>query len=265
MKILGIVNITEDSFSDGGKYLSADAAIAHAHMLARDADILDLGAASSNPDAKAVAPDVEIARLAPVVAALKQEGCAISIDSFAVDVQRWALAQDIDYLNDIHGFPDATLYPELAASPARLIVMHAVQEQGKATRVAVPPAEILTRIQRFFEVRFAALTKAGVAQDRLILDPGMGFFLGSDPQTSFAVLRAVAELKRRFGVPVLVSVSRKSFLRKITGRAPDVSGPGSLAAELFAALQGADFIRTHDPAALKDGLAVQARLHGNSP
>src|ERR1700761_5641756 len=101
MKILGIVNITEDSFSDGGKYLTADAAIAHARALAKDADILDLGAASSNPDAKPVSPTVEIERLTPVVAALKAEGRAISIDSFSTEVQRWALSQQVEYLNDI--------------------------------------------------------------------------------------------------------------------------------------------------------------------
>jgi dihydropteroate synthase type 2 len=265
MKLLGIVNITEDSFSDGGKYLDADAALAHARALAKDADILDLGAASSNPDAKAVPPEAEIARLAPVVAALKQDGAQISIDTFSTQVQRWALTQQVDYLNDIQGFADEAFYPELAASPARLIVMHSVQGRGQATRIDVPPAGILPRIHRFFEQRFAALTKAGVAQDRLILDPGMGFFLGTDAETSFTVLRAIPELKAAFGVPLLVSVSRKSFLRKITGRAPGDTGSASLAAEIFAALQGADMIRTHEPAAVKDGLAVWRRLAGNKP
>jgi dihydropteroate synthase type 2 len=265
MKILGIVNITEDSFSDGGKYLAADAALAHARALAKDADIIDIGAASSNPDAKPVTPETEIARLAPVVAALKKDGAFISIDSFSTQVQRWALAQGVDYLNDIQGFADEAFYPELAATRAKLIVMHSVQGRGQATRVDVPPDEILPRIHRFFETRFAALAKAGIAQDRLILDPGMGFFLGSDPQTSFTVLRALNELKAAFGRPVLVSVSRKSFLRKFAGRAPGEAASASLAAEIFAALQGAALIRTHDPAALKDGLAVWHALAGNKP
>lgn len=265
MKILGILNITEDSFSDGGKYLEPQAALAHARELAKDADILDIGAASSNPDSAGVAPEIEIARLADIVPVLQQERVALSIDTFSAEVQRWALRQNVEYLNDIHGFPDSALYPELAASSARLIVMHSVQEQGKATRVDVPPSEILDRIRRFFDARLAALAKSGVARDRLILDPGMGFFLGTDPETSFTVLRALSALKSEFGLPVLVSVSRKSFLRKITGRPAAEAGPASLAAELFAALNGADLIRTHDPKALKDALAVWPVLAGNKP
>jgi dihydropteroate synthase type 2 len=265
MQILGILNITEDSFSDGGKYLEPSAALAHARALAKDADVLDIGAASSNPDAAGVPPDVEIARLESVVPQLQREKVALSIDTYAIDVQRWALRQNVEYLNDIHGFPDASLYSDLAASSAKLIVMHSVQEWGKATRVDIPPSEILERIRRFFDTRLAALTKAGVARGRLILDPGMGFFLGTNPETSFTVLRALPGLKAEFGLPLLVSVSRKSFLRKITARPPAESGPASLAAELFAALNGADLIRTHDPKALKDALAVWPVLAGNKP
>src|SRR5471030_1858267 len=126
MKILGILNITSDSFSDGGKYLAPGAAIFHAQAIAQSgADIIDIGAASSHPDAQAVAPDVEIARLAAVIPVLKERGLSLSIDSFSAEVQRWSLEQGIDYLNDIHGFPDRALYPALAASQARLIVMHA--------------------------------------------------------------------------------------------------------------------------------------------
>ncbi len=262
--LLGIVNITEDSFSDGGRYLAADAAIAHGRALARDAAVLDLGAAPSNPDAKPVAPEVEIARLAPVVEAFRRDGVSVSIDSFVPAVQRWALAQGVDYLNDIQGFPYTELYPALAAARARLIVMHSVQGLGRATRVEVPAAQIFARVTAFFEQRIAALIAAGVARERLILDPGMGFFLGNDPKASFAVLRRLAELKRAFDLPLLVSVSRKSFLRRLTGREAAASGAGTLAAELHAVRQGADYVRTHDPAALKDALAVLRALDGNT-
>jgi len=261
MKIFGIVNITEDSFSDGSKYLEPQAAIAHACKLASDgADAIDLGAASSNPDAVPVSPNVEIARLAPVVEALKRQGTPISIDSFAPEVQRWALTQGVEYLNDIQGFPDAEIYPTLAASTARLIVMHSVSGRGPATRVHVQPDTLMDRILAFFEDRISALTRAGVACERLILDPGMGLFLGTDKDASFTVLGGIPQLKRAFGLPVFISVSRKSFLRRLIGKPPLESGPASLAAELFAAHQGADCVRTHEPGPLKDALAIWRAL-----
>ena len=255
MRIFGILNMTADSFSDGGKYLEPSAAIAHAKALIADgATALDIGAASSNPDAAPVSPDVEIARLSTVLPALK--GISISVDSYAPEVQRWALAQGVDYLNDIQGFPNPEMYPLLAASNAKLVVMHSVQQRGQATRVHVAASEIMNRIQAFFEARIAALEAAGIARSRLILDPGMGFFLSSDPQTSFTVLDRLPELKARFALPILISVSRKSFLRKVTGRPPQEVGPASLAAELLALQNGADIIRTHAPAPLKDGISV---------
>jgi dihydropteroate synthase type 2 len=260
VQILGILNITEDSFSDGAKYLEPAAAIAHGRELVADgAAVLDLGAASSNPESKGVPPEIEIARLTPVVAALK--GTALSIDSFAPAVQRWALAQRVDYINDIQGFPDASLYPELATSSAKLIVMHSVQERGGATRVNIPPDTIMARIARFFDARIVALERAGIARARLILDPGMGFFLGTDPETSLTVLRRLPDLKERFGLPIVVCVSRKSFLRRLTGREVQASGAVSLAAELFAIRQGADYIRTHAPGALRDALLLEKALH----
>jgi dihydropteroate synthase type 2 len=261
--LLGILNITEDSFSDGGRYLAPDAAIARARELGGDgAAIIDIGAASSNPNAKTVAPDVEIARMAPVIDALKRDGVAVSVDSFAVPVQRWALGQRVDYLNDIHGFPHPELYDELAASDAKLIVMHAIQAEGPADRTRVDPAEIFDRVMQFFDRRVAALEGAGIARGRLILDPGMGFFLGTAVEASYTVLRQLPALKQAFALPVLISVSRKSFLRKLTGRSPQASGAATLSAELFAVGQGADYIRTHDPGALKDALLIQDALRG---
>jgi dihydropteroate synthase type 2 len=261
--IFGIVNITEDSFSDGGLYLSPETALAHARKLAADgADVVDLGAASSNPDAKHVPHDVEIARLAPVVAALKKEGQKISIDTFAPQTQVWAIGQGVDYLNDIQGFPDGKIYPALAKAKCKLVVMHSVQGRGPATRAPGDASTVMERIFDFFRGRIDALTKAGVARERLILDPGMGLFLGAGVEVSLTVLRRLPELKRAFQLPVLVSVSRKSFLRKLTGRDAGQAGAATLAAELFAAAQGADFIRTHEPAPLKDALTVAEALRG---
>jgi dihydropteroate synthase len=261
VKIFGILNVTTDSFSDGGKYLEPGAALFHAQAMAQSgADVIDIGAASSNPEAQTIAPEVEIARLAAVIPALKQKHLSLSVDSFASDVQRWALGQGIDYLNDIHGFADAALYPELAASNAKLIVMHMVQHKGVAVRTDVPPDQIWDRVTSFFDARIAALQQAGIARDRLILDPGMGQFVGTDAENSLILLRRLPELKERYSLPLLVSVSRKGFLRKLVNRPATEAGAASLAAELFAASQGADYIRTHAPGALADGLKVLKAL-----
>lgn len=259
--LFGILNITADSFSDGGRFLDPAAALAQGRaLISGGADVLDIGAASSHPDASAVGAETESARLARVVPALMAEGVAVSVDSFEPEVQRWALRQGVRWLNDIHGFPDAALYPELADSACGLIVMHAVQAQGIATRVDVPPRAIMGRMFDFFDARVAALEGAGVARARLVLDPGMGFFLGTDPETSLEALRRLPELKARYGLPVLVSVSRKSFIRALAGRSAADAGAATLAAELFAAARGADYIRTHDPRALRDAIIVLRAL-----
>jgi dihydropteroate synthase type 2 len=260
--IFGILNITEDSFSDGGRHLDTAVAIDAARRLAAaGADVIDLGAAASNIAAKPVAAADEIDRLAPVIAALQADGIAVSVDSFSLETQRFALGKRVDFLNDIQGFADPGLYPDLAASACRLVVMHAVQGRGRAQRVPVPPAAIWPRIEAFFTARVAALEAAGIARTRLVLDPGMGFFLSSDPRASLRALTGIGRLKRAFGLPVMISVSRKSFLAALTGRKiPAELGPATLAAELDAAANGADYIRTHDPGALCDGLTVMRAL-----
>jgi dihydropteroate synthase len=260
-RIFGIVNATTDSFSDGGKYFDAGAAIAHATKLLDDgADVIDLGAAASNPDAERVTPDDEINRLAPIVRALKARKASISIDTFAPETQRWAIAQHVDWLNDIHGFPDAALYDELARSHVGLVVMHNVAPRGRAQRLDTNPTTIFESLFRFFDDRLAALEGAGVARSRMVIDPGMGFFLGSDPQVSLAVLRRLDELKTRYRLPLLISVSRKSFIRKLADVDVNEAGPATLAAELFAASQGADYLRTHDVKAFKHAFAVWSAL-----
>ncbi len=269
--LLGILNITEDSFSDGGRYLDPAAAIAKAHALLRSgADILDLGAASSKPGAKPVPAEIEIARLAPMTAVLAEARVPVSIDSFSPKVQRWALKEarangGVQWLNDVRGFPEPELYAELADSNVGLIVMHSVDSKGPAPRIHVSPEEILDLVSRFFEQRLAAFERAGIARKRVVLDPGMGFFLGTATEASLVVLRGVGVLKTRFDLPVLISVSRKSFLRKLAGVELDKVGPASLAAELFAIRNGADLIRTHEPGPLAEALKVERALEGLGP
>ena len=264
--LFGIVNITEDSFSDGGRYLDPSDAIAHARALvAAGAQVIELGAAASNVDAQPVSASEEIRRLDPVIAALAAEGTPISVDSFLLEVQRFALSKGVAFLNDIQGFPDPSVYRELAAASCRLVVMHAVQGRGRAQRVELPADQVWQRIRYFFAERVAALERSGIARDRLILDPGMGFFLSSRPEASLRVLTGLDHLKHDFGLPVLVSVSRKSFLRAITGRASALEmGAATLAAEIYAAEMGADYIRTHDPGALGDALKVMAALRSEA-
>jgi dihydropteroate synthase len=260
-KIIGIVNITEDSFSDGGKYLEPAKAIARAlELIDSGAHAIDLGAASSNPDAKPVAPGEEIKRLEPVVAALAARGIEMSIDTFKPEVQRWAALKGAAYINDIAGFPDSTVHAELARADCKLIVMHSIQRGARATRVVADPAAVIEGMYGFFDSRIAMLQQAGIARSRLVLDPGMGFFLGSNIEPSLHVLREIPRLRETFALPVHVSVSRKSFLGTLTGRAHLDRGAATLTAELYAAGKGADFIRTHDVSALVDGLKVLAAL-----
>lgn len=263
-RILGIVNITLDSFSDGGLYLAPERAIAHAQtLIAEGADIVDLGPAASNPDAAAVTPAEEIRRLEPVLAALAASGVAVSVDSCRSETQRFALTRGVAYLNDIQGFAEPAMYPLLAQTHCKLIVMHAIRRGLKADRSDSDAHTIVARIGEFFADRVAALTAAGITRDRIILDPGMGFFLGSNAESSYTVLRKLGQLKRDFGLPLLVSVSRKSFLRTLTGRSAADSGAATLAAEIYAALHGVDYIRTHDVRALKDALRVLAAIHAD--
>jgi dihydropteroate synthase type 2 len=260
-RIVGIVNITEDSFSDGGQFLAANAAIDHAQQLAKEgADFLELGPASSNPDATHVSGKEQIARLAPVIEGLSASRVPISIDSTDSDVLKFGLEAGVSMLNDVRGFPDPRIYPELADSEASLIVVHSLLELERAARNDATPEGVLTSIDRFFETRLTELVRSGISEDRLIIDPGMGFFLGNDPKASIAVLQRIPELRARFGRPIFISVSRKSFLRAITGRAVAQIGPATLAAELHIAREGADYVRTHDVAALRDALKVSRSL-----
>ncbi|MCP8773848.1 dihydropteroate synthase [Escherichia coli] len=205
--IFGIVNITSDSFSDGGRYLAPDAAIAQARkLMAEGADVIDLGPASSNPDAAPVSSDTEIARIAPVLDALKADGIPVSLDSYQPATQAYALSRGVAYLNDIRGFPDA--------APIRNWRNHLPNSslciRCKTDRREAPAGDILDHIAAFFDARIAALTGAGIKRNRLVLIPAWGF-LGAAPETSLSVLARDELRLRRFAG---ASVWRKSFLQR---------------------------------------------------
>lgn len=261
-KILGIVNITEDSFSDGGLYLDSDQALKKSFQLMTDgADIIDLGAASSNPATKDIEPTVEIERLIPIVDQLLTKNIPVSIDTFKSSVQQYALNKKVQYINDIQGFPYPEIYPELAASDCKLILMHSVQRLGPATIIETDPEKVFAGMIDFFTQRLDALQNAGVSLNRIILDPGMGFFLGSNPESSIYVIKNITRLKEHFNLPILVSVSRKSFLGNIVDREVKERGPATLAAEIYLSYMNVDYIRTHDVKSLNDALKVLATLN----
>lgn len=261
--LFGILNVTTDSYSDGGRYLEPEAAIAHAlEMVDAGADVIDVGAASSHPEAESVSADEEIRRLRPVLAELGRRGIPVSVDTWQPDVQRFALEQGAAWINDIRGFADPSMHGDLAASQAGLVVMHSVGGGTRATRESTEASDVWRWLLAFFDERVAQLEAAGVARQRLVLDPGMGLFLGSGPEPSVLVLRRLGEIRQRYGLPLLVSISRKSFLGKLTGHPVDKRGAASVAAELFAVERGATFLRTHDPRPIRDALAVSEGLRG---
>ncbi len=267
--IFGIVNVTRDSFSDGGRYLDPSAAVEHALRLVEEgADVIDVGAASSHPEAESVSAQEEIRRLEPVLRALVERGIEVSVDSWQVEVQRFALGAGATVLNDIRGFAEPAFYDELAEASAKLVVMFSVSGGSRATRDTTDAATVFAGITAFFDERVSALVEAGVARDRIILDPGMGLFLGAAPEPSVMVLRRIGELRDRYGLGVLISVSRKSFVSRLAVGAHGSPLPvgrreaASLAAELFAVERGATMIRTHEPRLLRDALVVSAALRG---
>lgn len=260
--LFGIVNVTADSFSDGGRFLATDAAIAHGEQLLQDgAAVLDLGAESTSADAEDVPAEVEIERLTPVVQALQRRGAQISIDTSKPAVMRAMLDLGVEWINDVAGMRDPAAIAAVAASRARVVVMFSRSQGPRAERAAGDPATVVAEARTFLQQRAEALFAAGVGRERVVLDPGMGLFLGAGADNSLAVLRGLPSLGD-LGLPLLVSVSRKGFLGELTGRPVGERGAATLAAELWAVAHGAQAVRTHDVRALRDALAVQQALAG---
>lgn len=250
----GILNLTADSFSDGGRFLGVDAALAHAReLVARGAHAIDVGAESSNPAGQQVSADEELGRLVPIITALVQQGVTVSVDTVKPEVMAEALRRGAAVINDVTGFRDPRSVDVLSAFPdARAVVMFASQAGPRAERRPRAAEGLVDEIAQFWEERVNAFAAAGVARERLLLDPGMGFFLASNPEPSLTVLKHLPKL-RALGMPVLVSTSRKSFIGSVLG-GRDVAnrGAGTLATELWALAHGADVIRTHEVGALVD-------------
>jgi dihydropteroate synthase len=252
--VMGILNVTADSFSDGGRWLDPAVAIAHARrMLDEGADLIDIGAESTRPGAPPVPAEIEIARLLPVLRALADCGRPLSVDTRKPEVMRAVLATGLaDLINDVAGFVSAEAVDAVAGSAAACCVMHM---QGDPLTMQQAPAyrEVVGDVRDWLAARVAALQHAGVDRARIVVDPGIGF--GKTVTHNLELLARLPEVAVD-GLPVLVGVSRKSMIGAITGRGVDDRLPGSLAAMLAAVARGARILRVHDVAATRDALAV---------
>jgi len=257
---MGVVNVTPDSFSDGGLFLDAEAAIAHGKELARDgADILDVGGESTRPGADAVSPEEEVARTEPVVQELGKSGAEISIDTSKLAVAEAALDAGAAIVNDVTALRgDPEIAELVAARGAGLVLMHM---RGDPRTMQVEPVydDVVEEVKAFLAERTEAAVAAGVAEERIWLDPGIGF--GKTLEHNLELLRRLGEL-RELGRPLVVGTSRKSFIGKIDGSEVGDRLGGTIASSVLAAERGAEVLRVHDVAACRQALAVAAAILG---
>jgi dihydropteroate synthase len=252
--VMGIVNVTPDSFSDGGQFLDAPRAIAHARTLKDEgADILDLGAESTRPygGAKPVALDEELARLKPVLTETVALGVPVSVDTTKAQVAARALEQGAAIINDVWGLQrDPDMARVVAEHGATVVVMH---NRDKADGTI----DIMADVNEFFARSLEIADKAGIARERIVLDPGIGF--GKTPEQNLSVLADFGEL-RSFGRKLLVGLSRRRFIDAISPAPPDRRLGGSIAGNLLAVLGGADIVRVHDVAETVQALRIASAI-----
>src|SRR5450759_3007747 len=252
--VMGILNVTPDSFSDGGQFIDPMTAIAHAGEMAKQgADILDIGAESTRPygGAKPVSAGDERARLAPVLPAAVKLGLPVSIDTIKASIAAWALDQGAGIVNDVWGLQgDPGMAALVAERGVPVIVMH--------NRDAADPAiDIVADVVAFFSRSLEIAARAGIARANIVLDPGIGF--GKTPEQSIVCIARLAEFKR-FGLPLLVGASRKRFINSVTPSSPDERLGGSIASHLMAVNNGASIVRAHDVAETVQALRVAATI-----
>ena len=256
-RVMGVLNVTPDSFSDGGRFLDRDAALEHARrMLADGADILDIGGESTRPGAAPTGEADEIARVIPLVEALRAEcdarGVPLCIDTRKPAVMRAAIAAGATLVNDVAALAAPGALETVAASGAAVCLMHM---RGEPATMQKSPHydDVVAEVKDFLAGRATACERAGIAADRIVLDPGFGF--GKTNEHNFELLARLEELAE-IGRPLLVGISRKGMLKHATGRSVGDRLVGSVAAALIAVERGARIVRVHDVAATRDALAV---------
>jgi dihydropteroate synthase len=251
--VMGVLNVTPDSFSDGGRFIAPESALPQARrMIAEGADIIDIGAESTRPyGAQPVSAEEELQRLRPVLADVVALGTPVSIDSMKSAVVAWALGAGAAIANDVWGLQrDPNMAKVVAEHRVPVIVMHN-RDRADAS------IDVMQDVAAFFSRSLDIAARAGIAESQLVLDPGIGF--GKTPEQSMTVLARLDEL-RRFGLPLLVGASRKRFISTITPSEPDQRLGGSIAAHVLAARNGARIIRTHDVSETVQALRVAAAI-----
>ena len=254
VRIMGVVNVTPDSFSDGGHYAGTREAMARCEqMLAEGADILDIGAESSRPGSQAVSVQQELDRLLPVLEGALKLGCPVSVDTTKTAVMRSVLGMGVDVINDINALQEAGALEAVAAHDSCGIALMHMRGTPETMQQRPHYEDVVDEVADFLKSRAQVLGSAGVAAERMVLDPGIGF--GKSVEHNLQLLRRQRELLA-LGHPLLVGWSRKSALGVVTGRPVHERLPASIAAALAAVLNGAHVIRVHDVAATADALSV---------
>ncbi|MCC5855917.1 MAG: dihydropteroate synthase [Idiomarina sp.] len=254
IQVMGILNVTPDSFSDGGQFHRLDMALRHAEaMVAAGADWIDVGGESTRPGAPDVALDDELKRVIPVIERLRAElNVQVSIDTSKAQVMTAAVAAGAAMINDVRALREEGALEAAAATQAQICLMHM---QGKPRNMQDNPIyeDVVNEVKQFFESRIRDCERVGIERQRLILDPGFGF--GKSMRHNYELLQRLQAFQE-FRLPVLAGISRKSMLGHVTGRAVDERLAASLAAAVIAALKGAQIIRVHDVAETVDALKV---------
>ena len=252
--VMGVLNVTPDSFSDGGHYRSLEFAVSRAEeMVASGVDIIDIGGESTRPGSPSVAVAEELARVMPALYALQEAGKALSVDTCKPEVMREAIIAGADMINDINGFRAPGAIEAVVDSDCGLCVMHM---QGTPQDMQAQPvySDVVAEVIAFLRERIAALEAAGVDCERICVDPGLGF--GKTVEHNYALLKNTGRIADELGLPVLIGLSRKSMIGAVTGRPVEERLAGSLAGALAAVAQGAKIIRVHDVAETVDALKV---------
>ncbi len=261
-RVMGVLNVTPDSFSDGGRFVDVEAAISAAErMRAAGADIIDVGGESTRPGAAEVSADEEWHRVEPVLRRLIERGALVSLDTSKPDVMRAGLELGVQMINDVYALRRPGALAAVAASNAAVCLMH-MQGEPRSMQQAPHYTDVVGEIREFLAERLQACRAVGIADDRLVIDPGFGF--GKTLPHNLALLRRLSELQS-LSVPILAGLSRKSMLAGLTGRPVEARLAGSLALALAACEGGARIIRVHDVPETVDALKVWSAFRDQGP